>query len=66
MPHQLDFGIIVLDPAEHRRQQKANPRCLSCQQRFPSTGPGNRICRACKGRDVWMSPGIDHVAHAAF
>ena len=28
-------------------------RCLLCRGDFPSEGPHNRICRRCKGTQVW-------------
>ncbi|MCH6587619.1 MAG: hypothetical protein IH805_04815 [Proteobacteria bacterium] len=34
------------DPARLRR-------CLLCGENFPSDGPHNRICKRCKGRQVW-------------
>jgi hypothetical protein len=64
---QLDFGLLVLDPIEHRRQQQAKGRpCLSCRSMFPSTGPGNRICSGCKQRDAWSAAPAEFSIHAAF
>lgn len=30
------------------KSQRAPRRCLSCEKTFPSTGPGNRRCAACR------------------
>ncbi|UEM08163.1 hypothetical protein JL101_036325 (plasmid) [Skermanella rosea] len=58
MKHQqLSFGLVITDPAEHRRRLLTKPRrCLSCDRTFASCGPGNRICTACKGREAWSGP----------
>jgi hypothetical protein len=65
---QLDFGLIVLDPTEHRRQLACKTRrCLSCSSDFQSTGAGNRICLRCKNLDAWSGGSIAEFAiHAAF
>jgi hypothetical protein len=57
MGQQLDFGLLILDPQAYRieAQRKAR-RCLSCDDYFASTGPGNRICLPCKSLDGWTSP----------
>ena len=63
---QLDFGLIVLDPEGHRRQQQCKQRrCLSCSTDFLSAGPHNRVCMLCKERDAWTSP-PSYAVHAAF
>jgi hypothetical protein len=38
-------------------------KCLRCTATFPSSGFGERICRRCKGLNVWrsappISPGV--------
>jgi hypothetical protein len=66
-PVQLSFGLIVIDPEAHRRQQKVKERrCLSCDTQFLSAGPHNRICLKCKDLDGWTSPATSCVVHAAF
>jgi hypothetical protein len=63
---QLDFGLIVLDPQEHRIQSARKQRkCLSCSDSFESHGPGNRVCPACKDLDAWTSP-VEFSVHASF
>lgn len=54
---QLSFGLVITDPAEHRRRLQTKPRrCLSCSRSFASSGPGNRVCATCKGREAWSGP----------
>jgi hypothetical protein len=31
--------------------------CLRCGRPFPSEGPGNRICKACKNSTMWQGGG---------
>jgi hypothetical protein len=63
---QLSFGLIVTDPQAHRIEAMRKTRkCLHCSNDFLSAGPGNRICRPCKSRDVWSMPN-DFSIHAAF
>lgn len=38
---------VAGDPAVKER------RCLMCGKPFVSLGPGERICRACKGSTTW-------------
>jgi hypothetical protein len=67
MAEQLNFGLIVLDPQAHRIQSQQKPRkCLSCAKTFQSAGPGNRICGACKDRDVWKSGVVEFCSAASF
>jgi hypothetical protein len=55
-PAQLDFGLLVLDPDQHRIESTKKPRkCLSCEKQFKSHGPGNRICSSCKSLSAWTS-----------
>jgi hypothetical protein len=37
-------------------------RCLNCGAAFPSEGPFNRICAACKSSEGWDGIG-DHTLH---
>jgi hypothetical protein len=39
-------GVKYVKPAEQQRP------CLRCRQQFMSHGPGNRLCGACRTRDV--------------
>jgi hypothetical protein len=65
--YQLDFGLLILDPDAHRQQQQCKPRrCLSCDSAFASTGPGHRICDACKALDGWKSGVSDFSVSCAF
>jgi hypothetical protein len=67
MAEQLSFGLLILDPQAHRLQAMCKPRkCLSCQSTFDSSGPGNRICTNCKGRDAWSSSPDAFAIHSAF
>ena len=66
-PAQLDFGLIVLDPEEARRQaRRKDRRCLSCSSSFSSTGPGNRICSRCRSSEAFTCSPVDFTIHAAF
>jgi hypothetical protein len=59
------FGLIVTDPHAYRLEaQRKMRRCLSCNDNFASTGPGNRICGSCKSLDAWTSPAEFTVAAA--
>lgn len=65
---QLTFGLIVLDPEQHRIEaMRKQRRCLSCQEQFGSTGPGNRICSLCRNSEVWKA-GVSEfsIDYAAF
>jgi hypothetical protein len=65
--YQLDFGLLVLDPEAHLRQQQCrHRRCLSCSRDFPSTWAGNRICGPCKDLDSWSSPATSYTISCAF
>jgi hypothetical protein len=53
----LNFGVIVMDPDEHRKQLARKPRrCLSCGDTFPSEHAGHRICCDCKQLTAWSTP----------
>ena len=63
---QLSFGLLILDPDQHRIvSQHKTRRCLSCSSQFASTGPGNRICSSCKSLDAFTSP-TEFSVHASF
>jgi hypothetical protein len=61
MAEQLTFGLIVLDPEQHRLQAMCKPRrCLSCSSSFPSTGPGNRICTRCRSSELFTCSPVEY------
>jgi hypothetical protein len=67
MAEQLDFGLVITDPAAHRAEAAKKQRmCLSCSKGFASAGPGNRICKRCKGTEVFTSSPSCFSIHAAF
>ncbi|UEM08238.1 hypothetical protein JL101_036465 (plasmid) [Skermanella rosea] len=63
---QLDFGLIVTDPEAARIEAARKTRkCLSCGHGFASEGPGNRICKPCKGLEVFHSAPDSFALHTA-
>ena len=42
--------------AKHDFQDR---RCLGCGELFPSTGPANRICGKCSGRDIYSEDDLN-------
>jgi hypothetical protein len=46
-----------LDREDHRQRRT----CLRCDKTFPSDGPGNRICPACRRVLDAQSPGPEPV-----
>lgn len=64
---QLDFGLVITDPAAHRAEAaKKQRRCLHCEEQFASRGPGHRICRRCRSLEIFTSSHAEFSTHCAF
>jgi hypothetical protein len=42
------------EPARAPRPEAAPRRCLTCGESFPSGGPHERVCPACKEGEDWL------------
>lgn len=46
---ECDYSIEIelVTPAKRKKDKSAIRTCLSCEEKFKSTGPGNRRCSSC-------------------